>query len=360
MYDTKHVSITEELESGIRAGRYSGKLPSLRSLMAEYNVSMQTISKAVKPLSRRGLITPSNQGSVINFRSGARPQYYAWGLLSDGLMNDEPASNQFRLIQECLGANDGYNTMIVNLNNPRLENDETFWDTLPIDGLVFSFFSVTPKRAKAVRRAGIPAVTLHHVEPEYGLHTVEFDTFRTIDAVVAQLVAAGYRRIALQFLRPITGMRHARSHWNAVQAKYGIDYPEYSLPVLKEYPNYLAHIQAHNAYLVRQTPPEAVIFQHIFAEFSLANLAKLSGKENILAISCCSNYQTYGRFLPFEQVTQKEQWEAVSEVLHLVRIDNHTPLHRKIFKYPRFLSEIPPPGTGTPIFKNTENSRSLK
>ena len=84
LIETKHTKITAELEQRITGGYYREKLPPLRALMKEYQVSLQTISKAVKPLILSGLISPGPRGSAINHASAVRERYYAWGFLCSG------------------------------------------------------------------------------------------------------------------------------------------------------------------------------------------------------------------------------------------------------------------------------------
>lgn len=155
LIETKHIKITAELEQRITEGYYREKLPPLRSLMKEYHVSLQTISKAVKPLIMSGLVSPGPRGSAINHASAVRERYYAWGLLCSGSAEITNATHDFfQLIHQCL-ARDSYNMLFLDGRNKRLRQDTEFWEKQPIDGLVFGYGTLTAELAWTVHRAGI-------------------------------------------------------------------------------------------------------------------------------------------------------------------------------------------------------------
>ena len=113
LIETKHTKITAELEQRITGGYYREKLPPLRALMKEYQVSLQTISKAVKPLILSGLISPGPRGSAINHASAVRERYYAWGFLCSGSAEMTDVTHDFfQLIHRCL-ARDSYNMLFL-------------------------------------------------------------------------------------------------------------------------------------------------------------------------------------------------------------------------------------------------------
>lgn len=343
MYDTKHTAITATLEEAIRSGRYRDKLPPLRALMQEFSVSMRTIDKAVKPLVRSGLITTGNQGSFINFIAGGRERYQTWGLLTPHQVSQDEWVG-YANVQRYLAADNHFNTMLINCANPQLAAMEN-WTRLPVDGIVFGFDTVSAFRTEAVRRAGIPAVALHYVEPEYGIHSVSADHFGAIDKVVQRLTAVGYRRIALQLIHPITGLRHATAKWTAIQEKYGIAFSEYRYPVLKEFPETATHLRAHNDYLCQVTPPEAVICWHCHADWTLDYLKTRTGNHSILAISYLSTDQAPGNFLPLScGDLVHRQWLRIAEVLNAALRDNSRLTIELLPFDPEFLDVPPPPG----------------
>ena len=123
LIETKHTKITAELEQRITGGYYREKLPPLRALMKEYQVSLQTISKAVKPLILSGLISPGPRGSAINHASAVRERYYAWGFLCSGSAEMTDVTHDFfQLIHRCL-ARDSYNMLFLDGRNKRLRQD---------------------------------------------------------------------------------------------------------------------------------------------------------------------------------------------------------------------------------------------
>lgn len=226
LIETKHTKITAELEQRITGGYYREKLPPLRTLMKEYQVSLQTISKAVKPLILSGLVSPGPRGSAINHASAVRERYYAWGFLCSGSAEMTDVTHDFfQLIHRCL-ARDSYNMLFLDGRNKRLRQDMDFWEKQPIDGLVFGYGTLTAELARTVHRAGIAGVARHHAG-NLPVHVVEYDTFSSIDFVIGKIVEKGYRRIALQFKASLEGYQeYADKNWEQIRRKYDIAFPE--------------------------------------------------------------------------------------------------------------------------------------
>ena len=103
----------DELSAQLSQPDAAADLGRYRALMKEYQVSLQTISKAVKPLILSGLISPGPRGSAINHASAVRERYYAWGFLCSGSAEMTDVTHDFfQLIHRCL-ARDSYNMLFL-------------------------------------------------------------------------------------------------------------------------------------------------------------------------------------------------------------------------------------------------------
>ncbi len=336
--ETKHTQITEELHRDIIRGRYQKKLPPLRSLMKEYNVSLQTISKAIRPLTRDGVISPGPRGSVINVSSGRRPRYYSWAILArnSGFNQEEFAQS---LTYRILSRNN-YNITLLSTENERLVSDPDFWDNLPVDGLIFNYGALTAELAWRVRRAGIPAIARHYAG-DLPVHVVDFDSYSMIDRVVGQLINKGYRRIALQFMDPREGYQDfSNKHWDEIRRKHDIGFPEYRETVMAGYTD---GRERHTQYLCLKTPPEVILCWHSLAHETYQALKELGLHEQVKLVAMTSKWQPdEGYFYPLSNQNEDEYWNEVLSVLQEA-VENET--QEKIFRLVplriNFIRELP-------------------
>ncbi len=337
--ETKHTWITAELERQIAAGHYHKRLPPLRSLMKEYNVSLQTISKAIRPLTMSGMISPGPRGSIINYTGTVRERHYAWGILCSGSTEITEVSYEFfQMVRQAL-ARDNHNITFLDGSNKRLQQDTEFWEKQPIDGLVFGYGTLTSELAWAVRRAGIVGVARHHAG-NLPVHVVEYDTFGAIDFVLGQIIEKGYRRIALQFAAPLEGYQdYANGNWDHLCDKYGIANPEYREIVM---PGYREARERHTQYLCLHTPPEVILCWHSETEETYRTLKRLGLHEKVKLVSYLSNWQPQGHFIALEEVREDGYWQAVREVLlEAVETNPQKMIHRKVPVFPKFIQELP-------------------
>ena len=279
--EIKHTAITEDLRRKILRGVFGEKLPPLRTLMRKYHVAMQTISKAVKPLVSMGLIVPGPRGSVIVAAPKKRPRYYAVGFLwPHGQDFDEEARLEAMYIQD-YWARRNYNVLFLNQRNPNLRNKPDFWRTLPIDGLIFAYGTLTAELARAVHEAGIPALAPHFAE-DMPVHVMEYDTFPAVERVVKILHEKGFRRIALQFFCELTGYQNmANTRWNEIRTRYGIpeEYRENLMPSPKD------TVERHTRHLCREIPPEFILCWHSHPERTLESLKRLDQEKKVRLVT---------------------------------------------------------------------------
>ena len=256
--EIKHPAITEDLRRKILSGAFGEKLPPLRTLMQEYHVSMQTISKAVKPLSGMGLIVPGPRGSVIASAQKKRPRCFAIGVLWMNGTDYDDEARQITMELQDYWAKKSYNVVFLNLHNPNLRNNPDFWRTLPIDGLIFGYGTLSAELARSVHEAGIPALAPHFAE-DMPVHVMEYDTFPAVEHVVNMLRERGFRRIALQFKCELAGYQDmANTRWDEIRSRYGIpeEYRENLMPGNKD------TIERHTQYLCLKDPPEFILCWH--------------------------------------------------------------------------------------------------
>lgn len=307
MIETKHTLITEKLKQLIIGGHYGDKLPPLRTLMREFNVSMQTISKAVKPLSASGFISSGPRGSIINYSSNKRSKYYAIGVLCTKIVDNAETRE---LLSKLAGRlhYENYNTMFLDRENKRLKDDPDFWKNCPVDILIFGYRALTPELAMTVSRSGIIPLARHYVG-ELPVHVCEFDTFNSIDSVVAQLSEKGYRKIALQFFTPLTGYHEfAVERWSAIRDKYNIDCIGYEKPFyFLEQP-----------FLLGKTLPEVILCWHTHYGKMLKKIADAGLSNKIKVVSYSLDSLGYDNYIALNPPPSELYWEMMNDFLKTV------------------------------------------
>jgi len=65
MKHIKYIKISEALEGSIRAGEYSVKLPTVRTLSKQFDVSTRTMGKALDILEKKKLIIPNGPKGIF-------------------------------------------------------------------------------------------------------------------------------------------------------------------------------------------------------------------------------------------------------------------------------------------------------
>ena len=279
--ETKHTVITEELRRKILCGAFGEKLPPLRTLMQEYQVSMKTISKAVKPLSGMGLIIPGPRGSVIAAAPKKRSRHYAVGFLwMNGPDYDEEARQVSIHIQD-YWARKNYNVIFLNQQNPNLRGNPDFWRSLPVDCLLFGYGTLSAEIAWALHYAGIPALAPHFAG-DLPVHVMEHDTFPAVERVVKMLHEKGFRRIALQFKCELAGYQDmANARWDEIRSRYGIpgEYRENLMPGNKD------TIERHTQYLCLKDPPEFILCWHSHPDRTVEALNRLGLEKKVRIVT---------------------------------------------------------------------------
>ena len=301
---TKHTLITKKLRQRIINGQYSDKLPPLRALMQEFKVSMQTISKAVKPLAVSGFITTSPRGSIINYFGSKRVKYYTIGFLCKKI-NDNTETQEFlnKLSKKMLYKN--YNTIFLNCENKRLKDNSNFWKTCPIDILIFGYGTLTKKLAMDISRSGIIPLARHYAG-DLPVHVCEFETFNAIESVVSQFRSKGYRKIALQFFTPLVGYHDfAVKKWLDICNKYDVDCPGCEKPL------YLLD----QPFELEKTLPEIILCWHVHYELVLKKIAFAGLKDKIKVVSFSLDSMGYDNYIPLNPPSMKLYWEVLNDFL---------------------------------------------
>lgn len=209
MSTCKYGNIVEELKKRISGNVYKRRLPGVRLLSAEFQVSSRTVGKALEVLKAGSWVTTDKGGSHIVRRK--RPEYSRnIALITSGLLS-EHSNEMCRHLQILLEA-DG-NTF-VNLTPPAVNSGEfrDFGVNPPLAGVVF-VGTYTSVLAQKLKRLGIPFVSSNRLPECEDVSWADWDHAAEFTGIVEYLVAEGYRRIAFfQYL-----YKNLMEHWLLIQ-----------------------------------------------------------------------------------------------------------------------------------------------
>jgi len=163
MNEIKYKTIAVTLENNIKNNLYSEKLPPVRSLLVEFSVANPTMNKALKILTKKGLIIPSGpRGNIINKKSIIRPKTNIIGILGGGNSPDPDNSPMFNELKLKIEA-DGYKPLFMNVPDPDIFDDGNFWSSNWVDGYIFAYSTIKKELIHKLHRCNVPFVVANHL-----------------------------------------------------------------------------------------------------------------------------------------------------------------------------------------------------
>lgn len=278
MQQTKHTLLSDLIEENIRKSIYQHKLPPVRTMAAEFNVSSRTLNKALKPLIEKGLIIQNGpMGTLINNGSSCRRNTRTIGVFCN-MKNPHPHTDFMLKELQTQILNDNYNPLFMNVPDAELFNNEKFWELNWVDGYIFAYNSINKSTAGILNKHGVPFVAANRVPPEWASSWVDFDNESALQNIVKQLMAAGHKTIALD-LSIILMPEYAdyiKKSWFNILRKEGIEDSCYI--TCETSGDLLSSTSVHLDYFMKQFPrPTAIIVWN--SDNNVRNLyrAKLGG-----------------------------------------------------------------------------------
>ena len=273
--------LSEKLEAYIRERGLSGRLPGLGPLSREFGVNPLTMSKAVRLLEKKGVVSINGtRGTFINETATKRPVCKVIGLVGVTHLDER---NYILDNLEPYAEKMGYHLLGITGSPELFARKMDLLTSFPVDGLIFCYSSLTTAIAEYLHGEKMPFLACNRRPDIPWLDTVDFDHDSLYQNVFNHLHELGHRRIGILALSVPEEYRHHKEWVNAICRKYlGSDYADelyYSLPYIKDYPPGLNEIQTpllrilDHAFSLPE-PPTAFIVPETYA---------LSFKELLLA-----------------------------------------------------------------------------
>lgn len=250
MPDTKHISIAERLKMRIMAGCYSVKLPPVRELSKEFNVSSRTMTKTFHALTEAGIILPGARGTFIAPEFNPITARRLVAIIFPGppitpLAEDKCFNALCSYINGigaqlllCGTSTDQHQDWISALNDARVE------------GFIFLYSSITVEIAQMLNQRRIPYVSCNWHPENSDIIWVDFDWESTLNQLAEQLIRRRIKRIAvIQSSQQDEFKKMLYSAWNRVCRRNSItDYGDGG--------------ENFDGFFEHDAPPQAIIALH--------------------------------------------------------------------------------------------------
>ena len=194
MRKAKYIAISEKIEKAIADGVYQEQLPGLYKLAEEYKTTHITISKALRILEEKGLVSVNaTRGTFISENSNFRKHRVIGVIgLSGNQMKEleaiEKVANEFRYSVVLLASNSSFQNL--------LQESPEFLSKFPADGYIFAMSVLTSKLATELRRNGISFISLNQITKPAGISWVDYNAEENLLKILNKIKSYGHQRIA--------------------------------------------------------------------------------------------------------------------------------------------------------------------
>lgn len=261
MIETKYTEISRTLEARINSCQELDKLPSVRTLSEELNVSTRTMGKALKPLIAKGLIIPGPRGCQINRHKHIRRKTNVVGIFVNDA-NFKVSSDPLCEALKALIRQDGLEPLIMNAHDPNKFDNVVFWSSNWVEGYIFIYSSINKELAHKLKQHGVPFVLANRLPDECGAHWVDFDNAGGLRKAAEYLYSKGLRKIAVDipsFDMP-TYQGYMVNAWKKIATEMKISRPEYFLSKTKLSDDFA--VEHARYFLGLPEIPEGIILWH--------------------------------------------------------------------------------------------------
>lgn len=194
MIKAKYIDLSKVLEKAIETGKWHDRLPGVLRLAAEYNVDPATISKALKLLEQKGIVTINGRRGTFISKHGTRPIHKIIGVVGAS-EEDNVTCHDLAIIKEYF-KNLNYEVIAISQNDDLLRTNPQFWAKLPIDGLIFMYSTLTRELISELRQNGMPFVSTNKIIGLPGISWVDFGGTDALAELIRYFHKLGHRHIA--------------------------------------------------------------------------------------------------------------------------------------------------------------------
>lgn len=197
MAECKHEEICQIIAGEIAQKIYPDRFPPVRDLALRFQVSTRTMTKALKPLIKQGLIIPDGpRGCRIAPQNLQRPRFGIVGIfaaIGKIVPREDPLIGPLLELIE----HDNCTPLLTDVPRAEVIRDLDFWRSNYVDGYIFVYSSFNQKLANFLRGEGIAFVAANRLPESFNAPWADFDHYQAFCKLYNHLRKNGSRRIAL-------------------------------------------------------------------------------------------------------------------------------------------------------------------
>lgn len=203
--------LVDKMKAGIRSGDLSGKLPGVRVLGRQFGVNPATISKALRVLEEKGYVSIIPNSGAFVIPRGNTISNHTIGVICIRRSGEEEVTEQrylnsryhyspytvSQIAAELDGeaARAGFHAILVHIGAEQLRQNPAYLTTLPVDGMIFIFSSLTYEIADVLKKKHIPFISANACYGISEVNYIDFNMAQGIGDFLDELRERGYTRI---------------------------------------------------------------------------------------------------------------------------------------------------------------------
>lgn len=211
MFVPVYHELVDKMKAGIRSGDLSGKLPGVRVLGRQFGVNPATISKALRVLEEKGYVSIIPNSGAFVIPRGNTISNHTIGVICIRRSGEEEVTEQrylnsryhyspytvSQIAAEIDGeaARAGFHAILVHIGAEQLRQNPAYLTTLPVDGMIFIFSSLTYEIADVLKKKHIPFISANACYGISEVNYIDFNMAQGIGDFLDELRERGYTRI---------------------------------------------------------------------------------------------------------------------------------------------------------------------
>ncbi|OQA88851.1 MAG: hypothetical protein BWY31_00035 [Lentisphaerae bacterium ADurb.Bin242] len=194
-------NLSEKLEKYIADNGITGRMPGVLKLSRELGVHHVTLSKAMRILEKKGVLSINGtKGTFVHESSVKRPKHHVIALVGADAEQVESKEILTRLNEAARRS--GYHVIGITFEEGLYQRNKAILLNFPVDGFLFRMSSLRREQAELLRREEFPMVSGARKEGYPWLDQTDCDHHAGYSLLLDRLLALGHRRIAfLEFDR---------------------------------------------------------------------------------------------------------------------------------------------------------------
>ena len=197
MNETIYRQLSLDIEKHIREQRLTGRLPGIRKYCRELGCHHVTLTKALRLLEERGIVSIRNRGGTYVL-SKTKRNYRTIGIVGGGYPLATHFPETLALLKKW-----NYHYMHISFDQALFHENPRILLNFPVDGFVFRMSSLRMEQLTFLKREDIPFITTDCFSPVGGVNAVTSNHAAAYRHLLLKLRSLGHRRIGFVEFRRI-------------------------------------------------------------------------------------------------------------------------------------------------------------